>query len=371
MRECYFTCTCGAWSWARRPTCTSCGKAAPAWVRKLQQRQASRAASTAANKEPEAGAGTKSTGRKKSRKRSRAPKKEKQQEQEQEQAAGTAGSSAAGMQIDDGEVSGLSDVKARIKAVTEAQKQFEQGPVREALDEELLSLREKLHSATPAADRLRALQAGVERRQEKLQKAQNKLSSLLEEQGGLEAALEKEVEQLREKYAARRREIEQALEETRAVIEAAAGEMAEFKETQGQLLANKDQQSKAKMAGFMAICNSLSKAQPCLTDDLWRIHDAALALLEVDVPTDLLPDVEAKKPVNAAQQGLFVPVDPAEAALAARKAHEEFQRAQAGKEVSQMPPTSAAQKVPDASGYVEQVPTRERSTSRSPRGHSG
>eukprot|EP00971_Amphidinium_carterae_P227684 4516126-Amphidinium_carterae.1 len=39
LRDSYWNCTCGSWSWARKSVCAHCHRAAPAWAVKLQQQQ--------------------------------------------------------------------------------------------------------------------------------------------------------------------------------------------------------------------------------------------------------------------------------------------------------------------------------------------
>jgi len=154
-----------------------------------------------------------------------------------------------------------------------------------------------------------------------------------------------------------------------------------FKSSVQKLLEDKQQASKTKMAGFMAICNSLSKAQPQLTSDLWRIHDAAVELLEVEVPTELLDDVQAKQAEQQGgepPQGLFVPispappekeevpkhfVDPKAAAQAAEAAMEAMQAQQAKgrmQEPQQLQQRGRRRASPDTAGYIEEVPCAER-----------
>eukprot|EP00971_Amphidinium_carterae_P244668 4857807-Amphidinium_carterae.1 len=97
-------------------------------------------------------------------------------------------------------------------------------------------LRADVRAATPAPSRLRGLQQGVQRRQDKLQKLADRVRVLHVEQQGLEGQMATRLEEVRRHFRARRTELSAQIEEAELQKEQVVDELKDLREQQTELL---------------------------------------------------------------------------------------------------------------------------------------
>eukprot|EP00971_Amphidinium_carterae_P333765 6468672-Amphidinium_carterae.1 len=112
-------------------------------------------------------------------------------------------------------------------------------------------LRADIRAATPAPSRLRALQQGVQRRQDKLQKFAEKVRVLHGEQEGLEGQMAAKLEEVRRQFRARRAELSEQIEEAELQKEQVVEELKDMREQQSELLHGDGDDGGAGLQHFM------------------------------------------------------------------------------------------------------------------------
>eukprot|EP00971_Amphidinium_carterae_P257772 5116576-Amphidinium_carterae.2 len=258
----WWHCTrCNGWEWQRKHECRQCKQRAPPWIFKLP------------NKHPKPQADQEGfvpvPGGRKAGKRAR------------QLAAKLAKAGEAARESTDAETHpkpqetedkrNKQQLVDKIRKMEESRKlldKHEPTQVLAGLDDALADARAELREAAPTARRLQSLQQGVDRKEDRLAKLQQKREELLKQQSSLEPQLYAEIETLRASYTARHKSFESQLEDLQQQTEALGEALQELREQQRSLVpVNAAEETKPgvgipEMEAFAKVLQALDSNMP-------------------------------------------------------------------------------------------------------------
>eukprot|EP00971_Amphidinium_carterae_P012402 244172-Amphidinium_carterae.1 len=244
-KDLWWACSgCTGWEWARRQVCRKCGAACPSWLAKSEQK---------AESNPDGADWTAEGG----------------------------------------------DKLKKLMALQKSLGDWAPLDLKSTVEKALEEARNAQRQATPAAQRLKRMQEGVERRQKSLAALEAKRIELVAERAGLSEQCDRELEAVKQKFVAKEAELVTKLAEQVKQQQGVQAELAEMRAQQARLVEVQHQEQhllgpREALEGFMHVVDAMSSAMPQQQGLLGQLREAALQ--------QLTPVVMAQERANLAGQ---------------------------------------------------------------------